>query len=344
MTFRLFWRHGGGTSSGSSRGARDAHDRDAKAVGIVRTLREDQPLYNDAMKLMGVFAPLPTPFDAGGSLDVARLRAAIPAWVRSPLTGFVMLGTNGEAGLLSDDESDRVIGEARALVPRERTLIAGTARESTADAIAAAQRAAALGVDAVLVRTPCFFKGQMNGAAFERHYRAIADQSPVPVLLYNFTAATGVNLLPETVASLGRHPNIVGIKESGSDIAQMTDLVRLTPDGFRVLAGSASTFHAALCTGVSGGILALSALLPEACVRLFELTRAGQIDEARQLQQRLLPLARLISTGHGVPGLKAALALKGIDVGHPRQPLAPASEQTIVILKNALETFEEVLV
>ena len=296
------------------------------------------------MKLSGVFAPLPTPFDADGALDISRLRRAIPAWLRSPLTGFVMLGTNGEAGLLNDDESDRVIAEARDGVPRERTLIAGTARESTAAAVAAAQRAAALGVDAVLVRTPCFFKGQMNAAAFERHYIAIADQSPVPVLLYNFTAATGVNLLPETVARLSAHPNIVGIKESGSDIAQITDLVRLTPDEFTVLAGSASTFHAALCSGVSGGILALSALLPEACVRLFELSRAGRVDDARRLQQRLLPLARLISTGHGVPGLKAALTLKGIDVGYPRLPLAPVSEQTVAILKSALEAFEDVLV
>lgn len=296
------------------------------------------------MKLTGVFAPLPTPFDEAGALDIARLRTAIPAWVQSPLSGFVMLGTNGEAGLLDDDESDRVIAEARALIPRDRTLVAGTARESTADAIAAAQRAAALGADAVLVRTPCFFKGQMTAAALERHYTAIADRSPVPVLLYNFTAATGVNLLPETVARLAAHSNIVGMKESGSDIAQITDLVRMTPDGFRLLAGSASTFHAALCTGVSGGILALAALLPESCVRLFELVRAGRLDESRQLQQRLLPLARLISTGHGVPGLKAALGLKGIDVGYPRLPLVPATEQTIAILKNALDTFEEVLV
>lgn len=296
------------------------------------------------MNLSGVFAPLPTPFDANGALDTPCLRHAIPEWLRSPLTGFVMLGTNGEAGLLSDEESDRVIAVARDLVPRERVLIAGTARESTAAAVAATQRAAALGVDAVLVRTPCFFKGQMNAAAFERHYTAVADQSPVPVLLYNFTAATGVNLLPETVARLAAHPNIVGIKESGSDIAQISDLVRLTPDGFSVLAGSASTFHAALCTGVSGGILALSALLPDACVRLFELSRAGRVEEARHLQQRLLPLARLISTGHGVPGLKAALTLKGIGVGYPRLPLTPASEQTVALLKSALETFEDVLV
>ena len=293
------------------------------------------------MQLTGVFAPLPTPFDEAGSLDLALLRAALPRWVESPLTGFVVLGTNGEAGLLTDDEAARVIEETRALVPPERTLIAGTARESTGAAIAAARQAAALGADAVLVRTPCFFKGLMNGDAFERHYTAIADACPVPVLLYNFTAATGVNLLPDAVARLAQHPNIVGIKESGSDIAQLADLAALTPPGFAVLAGSASTFHAALCAGVSGGILALAALLPDACVRLFEFARHGRYDDARALQRQVLPLARLISTGYGVPGLKAALALSGIDVGVPRLPLVPAPAAAHVALRTALAAFEE---
>jgi 4-hydroxy-2-oxoglutarate aldolase len=161
------------------------------------------------------------------------------------------------------------------------------------------------------------------------------------VLLYNFTAATGVNLAPDVVASLAEHPNIRGMKESGSDIAQIADLVSLTPNGFPVLAGSASTFHAALCAGVSGGVLALAGLTPRPCVHLFELARAGQYDEARALQRRLLPLARMISTGWGVAGLKAALALTGIDVGYPRAPLTPAPEAAMVALRDALSALEE---
>jgi 4-hydroxy-2-oxoglutarate aldolase len=293
------------------------------------------------MQLTGVLAPLPTPFDHHGALDIARLRSVLPRWIASPLAGFVVLGTNGEAGLLSDAEAAQVIETTRAGVPRGRTLIAGTARESTLHAVAAARQAASLGVDAVLVRTPCFFKAAMSAGAFERHYRTIADASPVPVLLYNFTAATGVNLQPDTVARLAEHPNIAGIKESGSDIAQVADLVAGAPSGFRVLAGSASTFHAALCAGVDGGILALAALLPDACCRLFETVRAGRIDEGRALHRQLLPLARLISTGYGVPGLKAALALTGVDVGYPRAPLASAPDAAVTALRSALHTFEE---
>jgi 4-hydroxy-2-oxoglutarate aldolase len=162
------------------------------------------------------------------------------------------------------------------------------------------------------------------------------------VLLYNFTAATGVNLTAATAATLAQHPNIVGIKESGSDIAQIADLVALTPTDFSVLAGSASTFYAALCAGVSGGILALAALLPAACVKLFQLGVEHRLDEANALQRRLLPIARLISSGYGVPGLKAALALTGCDVGRPRLPLAPIDDAVRRTLHEALAAFQEV--
>jgi 4-hydroxy-2-oxoglutarate aldolase len=296
------------------------------------------------MQLTGVFAPIPTPFDAAGALDLARLRAALPRWVDSPLTGLVVLGTNGEAGLLTDDEAACVIEAARGAVPRDRLLVAGTARESTAHAIAAARQAASLGADAVLVRTPCFFKGLMTGDAFERHYTAVADASPVPVLLYNFTAATGVNLLPDVAGRLALHPNIVGMKESGSDIAQIADLVASVPEGFSVLAGSASTFFAALCAGVTGGVLALASLVPDPCVRLFQLVRDGQYEQARVLQRRLLPLARLISTGYGVPGLKAALMLAGVDAGFPRLPLVPAPDAATSAIRAALHSFEDAFV
>jgi 4-hydroxy-2-oxoglutarate aldolase len=296
------------------------------------------------MTFHGVLAPVPTPFDDHDRLDTGRLTAALARWLATPLTGFVVLGTTGEAGLLTEEESDRVIATARAVVPTGRPLVAGAGRESTAATIQAATRAAALGADTVLVRTPSFFKSQMNGDAFFRHYMAVADASPVPVLLYNFTAATGVNLMPATVARLAGHPNIIGIKESGSDIAQLSDLVTMTPPAFAVLAGSASSFFAALCTGVSGGILALAALLPHACVQLFELTRDGHYEAARDLQARLLPVARLISATYGVPGLKAALRIAGCDVGKPRPPLAALDATSLALVRETLSAFDEVAV
>src|SRR5438034_5766350 len=251
------------------------------------------------MKLAGVFAPIPTPFDPHDQVDTARLRAALSRWVARPLTGFIVLGSNGEAALMDDFEADRVIVAAREVVPSGRPFIVGTGRESTQAAIRASRRAAEHGADAVLVRTPGFFKTQMTNDAFVRHYTAVADASPVPVLLYNFTALTGVNLLPAAVARLATHPNIIGMKESGGDIAQIADLVSTTPAGFNVLAGAAATFYPALCVGAVGGILALGCAAPDACVRLFELTRAGRRDDAVALQRELVPLARLLGPTHG---------------------------------------------
>src|SRR5438876_1167865 len=246
------------------------------------------------MNLAGVFAPVPTPFDDRDRVDTARLRAALTKWMTRPLNGVVVLGSNGEAVLMDDFESDQVIVAAREAVPREKRFIVGTGRESTQAAIKASKRAAEHGADAVLVRTPGFFKTQMTNDAFVRHYTAVADASPVPVLLYNFTAVTGVNLLPAAVARLATHPNIVGMKESGGDVAQIADLVSGTPEGFAVLAGTTSTFYAALCVGCTGGVLAVACVAPDDCVRLFALAKAGRHDEARALQAQLMPLARLL--------------------------------------------------
>jgi 4-hydroxy-2-oxoglutarate aldolase len=296
------------------------------------------------MKLEGVMAPVPTPFDDRDQVDTARLKAAFARWVEGPLDGFVILGSNGEAALMDEDESDRAIAAAREAVPPGRSLLAGTGRESTQATIAASRRAAALGADAVLVRTPGFFKSQMTSDVFVRHYTAVADASPVPVLLYNFTAVTGVNLAPAAVSRLAIHPNIIGMKESGGDVAQIADLVTGTPAGFKVFAGSATTFYAALAVGAAGGILALANVVPEPCVRLFKLFRAGKHDAARDLQRQLVPLARLLGNVHGVPGLKAALALVGCDVGAPRPPLAPLSEAGVSALREAIEALEAVVI
>lgn len=294
------------------------------------------------MVLSGVFAPLPTPFDEQDRLDIARLNRAFARFVAGPLTGFIVAGSNGEAALMDEDESDRAIGAARAIIPRGRPFIVGTGRESTRAAIDATRRAAGLGADAVLVRTPGFFKTQMTEDLFVRHYTAVADASPVPVLLYNFTAVTGVNLPPAAVSRLATHPNIIGMKESGGDVAQIAELVSCTPPTFQVLAGSSSTVYAALCAGAAGSILALAAVVPEPCLRLFDLTRQGRHDEARALQQQLVPLGRLLSGAYGVAGLKAALKLVGIDVGLPRPPLVPVPESGVAALKDALARFQEV--
>jgi 4-hydroxy-2-oxoglutarate aldolase len=285
----------------------------------------------------GIFTPIITPFRDDDTLDEKALGRNVARWMQTPLAGLVVLGSNGEAPQLDDAEADRVIAIVRDGVPRERVLIAGTGRESTRATIAATRRAAAAGVDAVLVRTPSFFKAQMTSEIFVRHYTEVADASPVPVLLYNVSMFTGVNLLPDAVETLSRHPNIAGLKESGSDIGQIAEFVARTPDDFTVLAGSATTLVHALCAGCDGAILALAALCPEQCVEMRDLVAARRLDEARALQRRLMPLARAVGTTYGVAGLKAALALAGYEAGMPRPPLRPAAPGIIETLRGQLD-------
>jgi len=294
------------------------------------------------MNFAGVLAPIPTPFDEHDRVDTARLKSALQKWMATSLDGVVVLGSNGEAALMDDFESDQAIVAARDVVPSSRRFIVGTGRESTQATVRASKRAAEHGADAVLVRTPGFFKTQMTNDAFVCHYTAVADASPVPVLLYNFTAVTGVNLLPAAVARIATHPNVVGMKESGGDIGQIADLVTSTPATFAVIAGSAGTFYPALNVGAVGGILALANVLPDACTKLFKLTKAGRHDEAIAVQRRLMPIAKLLGQQYGVPGLKAALSLIGYDVGMPRPPLAPLPEAAVAALRDTLAQFEEI--
>lgn len=287
-------------------------------------------------RFTGIFTPIVTPFRSDDTLDEGALQRNVLRWMQTPLTGLVVLGSNGEAAQLDDAEADRVVEIVRQHMPRDRPLLAGTGRESTKATIAATARAAAAGVDAVLVRTPSFFKSQMTADVFVRHYSDVADASRVPVLLYNVSMFTGVNLPAEAVERLAPHPNIAGIKESGSDIGLIAEFVNRTPDDFTVLAGSATTFFHALCAGCDGAILALASLLPETCVTLQRLVRENRIGEARALQQRILPLARSVGGQFGVPGLKAALDLMGYSGGVPRPPLRPAPEPVVDAIARQL--------
>ena len=203
------------------------------------------------------------------------------------------------------------------------------------------RRAASIGADAVLVRTPSFFKGRMTSEVFVRHYTAVADASPVPVLLYNFPAVTGVNLLPDAVARLADHPNITGMKESGSDMAQIAALVDAVPPAFSIIAGSAPALYASLCVGARGGILAVACIAPELCLRVLEAATQGRHADAREIQKRITPLARLVTTAHGVPGLKAAMDVCGYVGGEPRQPLAPASAEAVNQIRAELAHVQE---
>ncbi len=287
-------------------------------------------------RFAGIYTPIVTPFVPSGEVDDRGLVGNVERYLASPLRGLVVLGSNGEAAALEEGEADRVIAVVRARVPRDRPMLVGTGRESTRATIAASKRAAALGADAVMVRTPSFYKPQMTSETLMRHYTEVADGSPVPVFLYNVTMYTGVNLLPDAVERLSTHANIVGLKDSGNDMLQIGDYLSRSAPGFTVLAGAAPTLFSAAALGVHGAVLALAGIVPELCVELFDHVRAGRLEAARELSRRLLPVARSIGPVYGVPGLKAALDLIGLAGGVPRPPLRPAPSATIQVLRTQL--------
>lgn len=293
------------------------------------------------MKLRGIYPPVTTPFK-GDEVDIEALKRNVERYMKTGLAGIVVLGSNGEAPHLGEEEAVRVVEAARERVPNDRLLIAGAGHYSTGATIAAARDAAGAGADAVLVKTPGYYKSQMTPEAFVRHFTAVADASPVPVVLYSCVMFTGVGLDAETVAKLAEHPNIAGIKESAPEIAKVADFVSMTPPDFSVVVGSAPTLFASLAVGADGGIVAIACVLPDLCVRLHSLVAEGRWAEGLELQRRLTPLARSVTSVYGIGGLKAAMDMAGYAGGLPRMPLVRPSPEGIEIMKKQLAALAEV--
>jgi 4-hydroxy-2-oxoglutarate aldolase len=285
----------------------------------------------------GIFPPIPTPFDESGQLDLDGLQANIARWNETGLAGYVALGSNGEAPLLDAAEGLGVIRAVRNTMAPGMALIVGTGRESTRDTQRACQTAADAGADAVLVITPWYYKRAMTGAALRHHFQAVANSSPVPVLLYNMPANTGVNLPVPVVAELVEHPNIVGIKDSAGDIGQLGALIRSTPDDFAVMVGNTGAYLPGMLLGATGGILALANVAPRQTVTLYQASQAGRLDEARTLNDRLVPVGVALTATYGISGLKAALEMLGYVGGQPRSPLLPLPSEAVADVRRILE-------
>ena len=290
----------------------------------------------EGLSLRGVFPPIPTPFDAKGDVNHLALRENLERWNRTDLTGYVVLGSNGEAVYLTDLEKVKVWETARQVVPRSKLLVAGTGCESTGQTIALTRQAARAGADAALVVTPHFFDGKMTPDSLVHHYHAVAETSPIPVALYNVPKFTHVDMAATTVARVAKHPNIIGIKDSSGNIAKLADIVRLTAPDFQVLAGSASFFFAGLTLGAVGGVLALSNVAPQQCIDILRLFEAGNWDRAADLQRRMIPVNAAITSRFGVAGLKAALDVLGYYGGPVRLPLLDLDREECQVLRQIL--------
>ncbi|HET6764570.1 MAG TPA: dihydrodipicolinate synthase family protein [Longimicrobiaceae bacterium] len=277
------------------------------------------------MELKGVFAPATTPFDPEtGDADVVAMRANVRRWLRAPLAGVVLFGSTGEGLLLEDGERAALLEATREVVDGGRLLLAGTGAESTRTAIRLAREAARHGADAVLVHAPSYYRPQMTPEALRDHFAAVADASPVPVLLYQVPPQySGVELPAGLVGELAKHPNVAGIKDSSGDLKTLAALVDACQGRAAVLAGSGAVFYGALEVGAAGGILAVSLLMPSEACAIHDHYRAGRLAEAGRVQERVAPLHRAVVGALGVAGVKAGMDALGMRGGAPRPPLKP---------------------
>src|SRR5713226_4127141 len=290
----------------------------------------------------GIYPPLPTFFDNQDELDLVTLRRHIQRLADTFIARYVVMCTNGEAVHLTKEERARVIETARAAAGKQAMILAGCGEQSTRATVANCQQAERSGASAALVLPPFYYRGRMDSHALIAHYRAVADRSPLPLVIYNMPANTaGLDLDAATICALAEHPNIIGVKDSAGNMAKLVQVVARAPAHFRVFAGSAGYLLPALVIGAVGAVAALANVFPREVCRVQELFNAGQLEEAHQLQARLTPANTAVTTTYSVPGLKAALELTAGYGGRPRSPLHPLTEQERIQLAKILNSVHQ---
>ena len=290
------------------------------------------------LKLDGIFPPLPTSFDNSENLVLNEMRSNIRKLSKYNLTGFLVLGSNGEMVNLNEKEKFAVYDMARDAIPSNKLMISGTGGQSTKETIALTKSAANAGTDAVLVLNPSYYKGLMSTASLVSHYFSVAEASPVPVIIYNMPASSGLDMNADTIVEIARHPNIIGMKDSGGNMVKMGDIkFRVNPE-FQILAGSAGFLLPALSIGAVGGILALANIAPNQCIGIYEAFLDGDLNKARKIQLEMIPVNSAVTSKWGIPALKEAMDHLGLYGGPTRKPILPVTPDVSSQLLNLFNT------
>ena len=280
------------------------------------------------MKLQGIFPPIATPFDSKGDIYVSKIRHNVEKWNLTALSGYVVMGSTGESVMMMPEEKYTMWDEVAKYAAADKLLIAGTGAESVRETVLLTNRAAEMGYKAAMVRTPHYYKNLVNrGDAQMLYYRAVADQSKIPLIIYNWPQTTGVDIPVETVVGLSEHPNVIAIKESSGNLEKVMKMVREVKHGFQVLVGSAPTLWPSLLMGACGAILAYANAAPYSVIAIWEAYRAREEAAGMDWQGRIGRPAALVTTKYGIPGLKYAMDLNGYYGGPPRLPLTPPTAE-----------------
>lgn len=291
------------------------------------------------LRLRGALTALVTPFTRDGEVDEAAFVRLVERQIDQGINGLVPCGTTGESPTTTHEEDDRLISLTIETVARRGMtgripVVAGTGSNNTATAIASTRRAAALGADAALIVAPYYNKPDQR--MLEAHYRAVADDGGLPVVVYNVPGRTASNVEAATLRRLAEHPRIVAVKEASANLEQIMTVLRDRPDGFSVLSGDDSWAYPLLALGGDGVISVASNEIPAEMTRLCALAHAGDWDGARALHERLLDLMRANFISPNPVPVKAALAEMGLIEDVLRLPLLPMADELRPRLRVAL--------
>jgi len=288
----------------------------------------------------GVLPPMITPFKENGDVDYEAFVKNIEYWNSRRLAGYLVLGSNSETAYLSEEEKLKLIELTVQSAGKGRLLLAGTGLESTRETIRLTNKAAAIGILAALVLTPCYYGDQMSDAALIHHFTAIADQSDIPILIYNVPKFTHSNIGTQALRVLSQHPNIIGMKDSAGNVTQIAATSLIVPSRFQILVGNAAAWMPVLPLGIRAGILALANCAPDQCAEIQACYERGELEKARDLYLRLLPLNHAITATYGIAGLKYVCGLLGYRGGSVRSPLLPLTENAKEELRSILQSAE----
>ena len=288
------------------------------------------------MKLQGIFASVATPFDHTGAIYRVKVQHNFHKWSQTSLAGFVVGSLAGEGPLLDPAEKVELLRLAAPEVG-ERLLIADVTEEGVYRALKLSRDCAEAGAHAVVSSVPHQYRNLMYGPEAQMlFFRALADQSPVPVLIHNAPQMTGVDLLPETAAALSEHPNIVGIIETGTPAYRITHIRSLAPKTFAILAGTESNVLDCLKAGANGASLAFASAAPYSTIAVWEAFRTREEEAAIDWQERISHPSILVTDMYGVPGLKHAMDINGYYGGPPRLPFQPVSPDARLEIADAI--------
>ena len=294
--------------------------------------------------LKGIYTPIITPFKENGDIDYESMDYNLEKWIGTDLDGLVVLGSNGEFVFLSMEEKIELMTHVIKKVNKRKKIIVGTSCESTRETIKFSSIASRAGADAVLVLPPNYYKKAMNDEVLFNYFTDVANQIDIPLMIYNMPGNTGISMTSSVIARLSKHKNIIGIKDTSGDIVHIGEMLRDVDKDFTVFAGNAGYLLPALCIGAKGATLALANFLPEDCCKLVQLYNENKLDEATELQLRMIEINKMVTGVYGIPGLKVALEQKGYKGGYPRKPLLPLEKSKKEALLKVIEQYDNITV